>query len=166
MSPDEILQDLRDIHLPAETAEAVGSGLVLWPILSVIAIALIATLIAWRRRSAWTKDFHCELDLIEALASDGQTLNGWTKLAVLLRRTAIQLSSRREIAGLAGDAWLRKLDFLFTTNAFSKGPGRGVIRFPYRRPIGIKKDELAPIADQLRAIIGHLRLKTPKRVRL
>jgi len=165
LSPEEILQDLRDVHLPAETALATGSGIVLWPLVLVFLITLIGVWIAWRRRSSWRRDFYHHLDVINEEREEETALEDWAKLAILLRRTAIQLSGRREIAGLIGDAWLEKLDHLFSTDAFSKGPGQGVIRFPYRRSNDIKENELGPMAEQLEAIIGHLRQSKPRQER-
>ncbi|MDH3661024.1 MAG: DUF4381 domain-containing protein, partial [Alphaproteobacteria bacterium] len=131
MTPEEILRDLRDIQLPEQAADAIGAGFVLWPTALVALATLLAVWLAFRRRSTWRREIVGHLDAIERSAADGRAFEGWTDLAILLRRIALQLCDRREIASLIGDAWLEKLDHLFETDVFSAGPGRGVITFPY-----------------------------------
>ena len=161
MTPEEILQDLHDIHLPEQTAGAANDGLVLWP-LALIAAAIVFTIwLAWRRRSAWRRDVVQHLDGIEHEADKGQVLEGWVKLATLLRRIAVRLGNRGEIAGLIGDAWLERLDSLFQTESFTKGPGRGVIKFPYKASGESDRREMDDAASQLKATIDDVRKHLP-----
>jgi hypothetical protein len=161
VTPAEILQDLRDIHLPAGSTDAAGVGFVLWPLVLVIALLLLAGWIAWRRRTAWRLEFHRHLDEIERQTGDDRALNGWIDLAILLRRTAMQLSERQDVANLVGDAWLAKLDRLFDTDAFTAGPGRGIVLYPYRD--AVDNGETAPMAKQLKETIDRLRHRRPRR---
>lgn len=157
MTPEEILRDLRDIHLPEQASDAIGAGFILWPAALVVALALFAAWLAWRRRSTWRREIIGHLDAIERDAGEGQAFKGWTDLAILLRRIAMQLCDRRDIAGLIGDAWLEKLDHLFETDVFSDGPGRGVITFPYGNGIAEDHQARESMADQLKATIGDIR---------
>lgn len=157
MTPEEILQDLRDIHLPEQMAETAGAGFVYWPAALVIALAAIMAWIAWRRRSAWRREIISHLDAIERDAAEGQALEGWSELAVLLRRIAIGLQERQDVAGLIGEPWLEKLDQLFKTDVFSSGPGRGITVFPYNAAIERDPEERERIADQLNATIDEIR---------
>ncbi len=150
MTPEQILRDLRDIHLPAEAAGGGGSGIVHWPITVVIVALAIGAWFAWRRRSAWRQDAARHLDRIERDARDGRVLEGWSELSVLLRRVALHVSGRREVAGLVGEAWLEKLDRLFDTDLFSAGPGRGIASLPYRRHVPSGDEE-----EAMRTTLAH-----------
>ena len=157
MTPEEILRDLRDIHLPEQATNAAGAGFVLWPTALVVTLALFAAWLAWRRRSSWRREIIGHLDAIERDVAEGRAFKGWTDLAILLRRIAMRLCDRRDIAGLIGDAWLEKLDQLFKTDVFSDGPGRGVIVFPYGNDIADDRQGRERMADQLRATIDDVR---------
>lgn len=162
MTPEEILRDLRDIHLPQQATDAAGAGIVLWPAAIVIVLALLAFWLSWRRRSVWRRDIVEQLNAIERDVGDGRIREAWTALATLLRRIAVQLCGRQEVAGLIDEAWLEKLDQLFRTRAFSSGPGRGVILFPYGAPEDDVPEASQSMADQLSAILADVRLQLPK----
>ncbi len=50
MSPDEILADLRDIHLPAAEAETIATGFNFWPLLIVcMCLGIVLLVRLWRR---------------------------------------------------------------------------------------------------------------------
>lgn len=161
MTPEEILQDLRDIHLPGQAVDAGGGGFVFWPVALVVAVVLLTGWLAWQRRSAWRRDIIRHLDAIEQGVDEGHILEGWTELATLLRRIAIRLCDRQEIAGLIGDAWLNRLDRLFKTDIFARGPGRGIVVFPYNAIGDEDRDDLERIADQLRLTIDDMRKHLP-----
>ena len=161
MTPAEILRELRDIHLPEQTAEAAGNGLVFWPAALVAVLAMLAGWLAIRRRSAWRRDIARHLDAIEQGVGEGRVLEGWTDLAMLIRRIAMKLCERQEIAGLIGDAWLQKLDQLFQTDVFSRGPGRGLAVFPYHGDFDRSRENREDIAGQLRDTVDVLRTRLP-----
>ncbi|MGI9510388.1 MAG: DUF4381 domain-containing protein [Geminicoccaceae bacterium] len=162
MTPEEILRDLRDIHLPEQADGVAAAGLVLWPVACVVGAALIAVWFAWRRRTAWRREIALHLDRIERIAREGQARSGWTELAVLLRRIAIRVGNRQEVASLTGDAWLEKLDQLFGSTTFLNGPGRGVARYPYGAPMASDRDAPDQAADQLEATVNVLREGLPR----
>ena len=108
MTPEEILRDLRDIHLPDQGADAAGTGIVWWPVLLVVILVLLSLALAWRRRSAWRREIARHLDAIEKDADRGRTREAWTALAVLLRRIAMTVEGRQDVAGLIGEPWLAK----------------------------------------------------------
>ncbi|MEM7041281.1 MAG: DUF4381 domain-containing protein [Pseudomonadota bacterium] len=160
MTPEEILRDLRDIHLPDQVAGATGVGFVLWPALVVVMLALIAIWFAWRRRSTWRREIISHLDTIEDNADQGRVREAWTALAILLRRIAVTLHGKQDVAGLVDDAWLKKLDQLFKTDVFSDGPGRGVTVFPFG---GRLEGDGSPSAtDQLKTTVDHVRRHLPQ----
>ncbi|WP_157018882.1 DUF4381 domain-containing protein [Mesorhizobium xinjiangense] len=53
-------------------------------------------------------------------------------IAAILRRTALAAYPRRDVAGLAGEDWLRFLDERVEGTDFLEGPGRLVAEAPYR----------------------------------
>ena len=158
MTPEEILRDLRDIHLPEEAAEMTGAVLVLWPLALVVVLALVGCWLVHRRRRAWRLDIRRHLDRIEHEASEGRIMGAWTDLAILLRRIAITLGDRQDVARLVGDGWLETLDRLLETDVFSRGPGRGVAVFPYSG--AVPNDPKRP-ANELKATIDVIRQRLP-----
>jgi hypothetical protein len=58
---------------------------------------------------------------------------GLRELSVLLRRVAISVSPRAEVASLTGEAWLLFLDGSVKNAPFSQGIGRCLSDAPYRR---------------------------------
>ena len=157
MTPEEMLQDLRDIHLPEQASDATAGGFVFWPLTLVATVILLASWLAWWRRSAWRREIIQHLDAIERRVHEDQALQGWTELATLLRRIAIKVCDKREVAGLIGDAWLERLDRLFQTDVFGRGPGRGITIFPYSTTGENDRDEREHVADQLRRTIDGVR---------
>jgi hypothetical protein len=135
---------LRDIHLPQPIGwwpPAIG-----WWLLVVLVPLLIAALI-WltrrARRMTPAKLALCELDRLQADEITSPQEKAAT-LSALLRRVAITLFPRQEVAGLAGDEWLRWLDQFMGKPLFSEGPGRGLIEAPYQ-PIGAVDAEVLAI---------------------
>ncbi len=156
MTPEEILADLRDIHLPALEAGAGSTDLVLWPVFPVIAAALFVTCLVWRRRSMWRRDFFHDLCQIEHAVGTGGEREGWARLAVLLKRLAIQRQGRQSVARLHGEPWLRQLDDLIGGDLFTNGPGRGLLTFPYRRADSVGEAK-SQGSEMLKATIKTLR---------
>lgn len=156
MTPDQILAGLRDIHLPEmETAAATGN-LVLWPLALVLLTGLAVVWLIWRRRSIWHRDVVEGLDQIEKTVDHGNEEEGWAKLALLLKRLAIQRQTRHEIAALSGECWLERLDDLIGTDIFTTGPGRGLMTFPYLAR-NVDDDATERRREDLKATITTLR---------
>ena len=131
----DLLQQLRDIHLPAEPGwwpPAIG-----WWLLTLALMAAIAWLswrlaARWRRfrpaRSAQALYREISRDLLAASISPVQYVH---RTSELLKRFAIHGSKDSAMAPESGDAWLRYLDGRYGQPAFSRGPGRclGADRF-------------------------------------
>lgn len=107
MEPSEL--DLRDIHLPADPAwwpPAVGWWLLL-------AVLLAAGAFAWLRWRRWRADrvrraALASLDAIAARCGDDPA-RLLPEISVWLRRVALSVGERRELAALTGDSWLAAL---------------------------------------------------------
>lgn len=153
MTPEEILTDLRDIHMPDSAADGAGAALVLWPLLLVLLAALILVFLFWRRRSVWRRELLADLDRLKHQTGKLDQRERWARLALLLRRFAIHKAGKRDIARLTGEPWLAKLDQLIGVDIFTKGAGRGLVSFPY----GDQTTDEARMADDLDATIATLR---------
>jgi len=123
---------LRDIHLPEPISwwpPAPG-----WWILLIVVPTLaflLAWLWRWLRRKTPRK---LALQELESIVQGGQDAQEKVRrIAILLRRTALSVYPREEVAGLAGEAWLAFLDGPLQDKGFSAGAGRLLIEAPYRR---------------------------------
>jgi len=144
------LAGLRGYHLPDPVGwwpPAPG-----WWVLAVLVLVLLAVLIHWaarrHRRYAAARQALKELSrLREGLAADGDPVGFVRGLSRLLRRFALVRFPRRDVAGLAGDAWLAFLDSTGGNGRFRSGPGRLLADAPYRPTTEIPVDSLAELAE-------------------
>ncbi|MCP5141427.1 MAG: DUF4381 domain-containing protein [Gammaproteobacteria bacterium] len=128
---------LRDIHLPPDIGWwPLAPG---WWLLALLVIVLIGLLIWWLRRPSPRKPVQAARAELKRLDADFQVHHDPQRLAqalsTLLRRAAISLFPRAEVAGLTGDAWLAWLDEaagLAPAEGFSAGPGRYLRDAQYR----------------------------------
>lgn len=67
-------------------------------------------------------------------------------LAEILRRTALSVFPREEVAGLYGEDWLAFLDRTYGGTAFREGPGRILAAAPYAPGPGAA--DLTPLAAE------------------
>lgn len=122
---------LKDIHLP----ETIGW----WPpapgwwLLPLALIALFVTVRYAYRRLTQKTAVKSAQKLLTALRQQPlepeQTLQA---LSALLRRAAITLDSRKQVASLYGQAWLEYLDSNLPDAPFSQGIGRCLADAHYR----------------------------------
>lgn len=98
-----------------------------WAVLALVLLAacIFVAIRMWRRYQANAYRRYAIRDL-EAARDDPAAM------AAILRRTALAAYPRREVAGLAGDDWLRFLDAQVAGKEFLEGPGRLVAAAPYR----------------------------------
>ncbi len=131
---------LRDIQLPDPISwwpPAPG-----WWLLSVLGLVLALTAaVAWsrrrRKRQLYREAMH-ELERIHRetwRASEDPTILV-REMSQLLRRVALSVYPRGQVAGLVGEDWLRFLDQALhdtpCANAFTEGAGRILVSAPYR----------------------------------
>ena len=74
-----------------------------------------------------------------------------------MRRLALAHFPRTQVAGLVGDAWLQFLDRTGGDNQFSAGPGRALIRAPYRRTEAFEIEALLNVAEAWIKRVGKQR---------
>lgn len=123
---------LRDIHLP--------SPIGWWPPapgwwLLVFGLPVLAWSLVWLWRFLRRKTVRkLALQELEKIArSDAGTQEKVRRLAILLRRVALSIYPREEVAGLTGGEWLAFLDGPMKGKPFGEGAGRLLLDAPYRR---------------------------------
>lgn len=142
---------LRDIHLP----EVIGW----WPpapgwwILALLAVVLLYILIRrfirYQKRLSLQRRAGQELQQIErhyGQHNDERELI--ESLSALLRRVAMSVESRAQVAGLTGDKWLQQLDQLAGKNFFENELGRQFIQALYQPDIDLDTNELLKTSKQ------------------
>lgn len=132
-TPQELLSQLRDIHLPIGTPGNAGASLLPAALLALLALAGLA-LLAWR---LWERhpraQIRRQLALIErrhAATGDGVELA--RALAGLLRRHAMARYPEAGVACMSGDDWLDFLDTRGGNGEFRQGAGAALAVLPYR----------------------------------
>jgi hypothetical protein len=123
---------LRDIHLPEPISwwpPAIGWWIVLG--LTLLVSAVLTYLLRQRKRVTPAGLALKELTLLEN-DPDMPARTKLQALSILLRRVALTLHPRKEVAGLMGENWLRWLDEVTGDTRFSEGPGRWLAEAPYR----------------------------------
>ncbi len=129
-------EGLRGLHLPTEPGWwPLGPA---WWISGLAVLVLIAVIIIvvqrWRNARRWRVAAMAEWRAIEDadLNTPAQCSDVVRACSRLLRRIAITLRQPSYIAGLTGEQWLRQLDNLGQTSAFSSGVGRLLVDAPYK----------------------------------
>jgi hypothetical protein len=143
---------LRDIHLPEPVGwwpPAIG-----WWLLAILVPALAAGLVWLVRRWRRVTPARLALRELNSLQADAglSPQEKLRRLSALLRRIALTLHPRQQVAGLAGEDWLRWLDETLGEPRFSRGPGRLLAEAPYRPVPEANLDELLALCrDWVRA---------------
>jgi Ca-activated chloride channel family protein len=123
-----------------------------WVVLALIllAVCIFVAMRMWRRyrTNAYRR---YALKELEAARDDPAAI------AAILRRTALAAYPRSEVAGLAGDDWLRFLDARVSGKDFLEGSGRQVAAAPHRAT----QSEPALYAVAKDWIVRHRPEKTP-----
>jgi hypothetical protein len=149
---------LRDLHLPEPVSwwpPAIGWWLL--PLTLLGTAALAAWLIRRARRMTPVSLAIRELEDLRADTALGPN-EKLRRLSILLRRVALTLFPRQEIAGLAGDDWLRWLDETLGQPRFSQGPGRLLAEAPYRPTVpAANLDELLTLSRDWLKVLSKTR---------
>jgi hypothetical protein len=131
------LEGLADIVLPEKAPpQAPGAWTYVFIALAVVG-AVLAISAFWRRRGPgrYRREALAELDrLVARLEEKGGRYEVAARLPVLLKRVALTVAPREEVAALTGKEWLAFLDRLYGGDGFTKGPGRLLPRLAYGTP--------------------------------
>jgi len=161
-TPFPPVEGLRDVALP----DAVS----LWPPApgwyAVAALLLLAGFWALRRyrlaraASRYRRDALIELEALAAgLGRDAGRAALAERLPALLKRVALHVEPRPEVASLTGAAWLAELDRMHRGSGFTSGPGRLLPLLSYgttAQVAAVPQGELDALVELSRAWIrGH-----------
>lgn len=136
----DLISQLRDIHYPPKIP--------LWPLALgwyfVIAIILLSIFIAGYFGFKYLTKRRLRkivLQRLDELQNQQHTQHHIAEeLSMLLRRAALAIYPRQEVAGLYGEKWLSFLDKTSMSTEFTQGDGRLLISCPYQE----KNTELTP----------------------
>ena len=141
------LDQLKDIHIPSDVSWwplAIG-----WWLVAFIMLALvISLLILFKRYRKKTLLLKVGLEPLDQLVAD-QSLSAqdWlNELSILLRRIAINVNGRSDIAGLVGNDWLAYLDGSGNTREFSEGSGQVLAKQPYQPVVEYDREAIATLS--------------------
>ncbi len=122
MPPEQL--PLKDLHLPANISwwpPAIG-----WWLLAVLVIGIVIGLVWLFKRLTRRTALKSAKKHLTQLKQDPKqnNLQKLTALSVLMRRVAISVYPRKEVASLTGQAWLMFLDRNLKSAQFSTGAGK------------------------------------------
>ena len=147
------LDQLKDIHTP----DAIG----LWPpaigwyliAAFVIAVLVLACVILWRRwqQNAYRRAALRECDDIEREITAGSDSRAAAiRIATLLKRTALSVFHRAEVAPLSGDAWILFLESKASEAFFSIASSQLLIEASFRENPPYNQSDVAQLLDEAR----------------
>ena len=142
------IEGLEDIVLPQPVPYRPNT--VGWYVLFALLLALVVHLYARHRRSRaanlYRRQALHELDaIVLTLQAKGGRHGVAAQLPELLKRVALHVRPREEVASLTGAEWLAELDRMYGGTGFTKGPGRLLPRLAYGAPAfvsGVPRAEL------------------------
>lgn len=150
------LDAIQDIRMPEPISRAPQTW-GWWVLLTILLIAGVVLVRAWRRRreaDAYRRGALRELDNISTRASDPATrAEALAELPALLKRTALAAFPRADVAGLSSGAWLSFLDRTYSGHAFHSGGGRVLPDLTYGA-VDLGDAETRALLDAARAWIG------------
>lgn len=163
MTPDNALLQLRDIQLPL--TESTISALPPWLLPGCAALLVIAIWVWRKRRRAmnWQRQTTTELDAIVRTVRDGDIEHGWQRLSLVLRQLALLHSNpshsnqsqdgKGTPASHTGQQWLKLLDQLFDTDAFTGPDGQALLQGPYKPPLHASESRSDPALLRLTTLV-------------
>lgn len=131
---------LKDIHLPVAIGwwpPAMGWWLLV--ILIPLLILLLIKLIRHITRSTAIKSAKRILSQIKQDSTKNE-LEKLKEISILLRRVAVSVAPRANIAGLTGQPWLDFLDQGMKDKPFTQGIGQCLINTPYQNNTSLNVD--------------------------
>ena len=146
---------IRDIHLP--------DNVDWWPIAPgwwlLFLLTLFAILLVYKKfkKSSNNQTPESEknnktitnaLNLLNEINSIDNNKQAIIKISILLRRTAMSLYGRENVAGLTGAQWLNFLDNKGATTDFSDGSGQVLIQQPYKKLTHYNRKQVVSITKQ------------------
>ncbi len=155
------LAALKDIHLP----QAVGwwpPAIGWWLLLSLALVFVLLLLVFLRRQRQRLAPYRAAIKECDRIAAEYDRLQDTTKLSqqlsILLRRVAISIMPREDVAGLTGERWLEFLDNLSGKTILCTSTGRKLLQAPYRADMTVDGDALLVVCRRwISAVIRYQR---------
>lgn len=145
------LAGLKDIHLPGIIGwwpPAIGW----WLLLLLMLVVILLGLVSIRKRRERRAPYRIAMKEFDRIAADYQLQKDPVKLSqqlsILLRRIAISIMPRKQVAGLTGELWLECLDKLSGQTILCSDAGRQLLQAPYRADVGVDGDALLATCRQ------------------
>ncbi|MBX2881591.1 MAG: DUF4381 domain-containing protein [Granulosicoccus sp.] len=136
----ELLSQLEGLDLPARTGLGIAPGW--WILLIALLLGLLALVLFLRRRPKKENIVDWRPQAGQELARIRRTLETTSHDIILsdcsriARRIALAVAPREDVASLHGQAWMRKLDELSHSSAFTEGQGGLLLNGPYQMKPG------------------------------
>jgi hypothetical protein len=86
MTAQELLAQLRDIHVPADPGAATDTGFALWPVIVFVVLLAALLMAGYRRRTAWRRQAGAALKIIEAEPDPARRWSALLRLAMQIAR--------------------------------------------------------------------------------
>jgi hypothetical protein len=158
------LEGLHDLAVPEPVSWMPQTGG--WLVLLVLVLLALVWIVRryQRQRSAnrYRDEALAELAAIErALADPTARPAALAALSELVKRTALSVACRRDVAALVGEPWRRELDASYGGDAFESGAGRLLDDVAYRTPaaLAVLSDrDVAALVDVVRDWIRRHRV--------
>ncbi len=151
----ELLKDLKDIHMPAPVSAwppAIG-----WWLLPLVVILLVYVLYRWWKKSKTPNYRKLALQELRNIRNqyeiDHDTKGAVGAIALLIRKAMVARFGNETVAGLLGEEWLNKLDEIAKSHAFSNGPGRALLTAPYEKNAEV---DMPALFDATKHLLDHL----------
>lgn len=122
---------LKELHLP-EAISWFPPALGWWLLLLVVPLLIAGLYVLYHYLTRKTPVKLAKQALLDIQKSSMTNQEKLAALSALLRRVAISIHARQEVASLTGMAWLAFLDSSLPDTPFSTGIGRYFLEAPYR----------------------------------
>ncbi len=134
------LGDLHDIVLPAPSSlfPATTAWLVLLGVAAALAVIGLVVYVRHRRANRYRREALAQLAEIENRGS-------LDEIPELVKRVALCLAPREEVASLSGEGYLRFLDDRFAGSGFTQGVGRLIPTIAYGGVAGLDENDISQL---------------------
>ena len=147
------LDQLKDIHTP--DAIGIWPPAIGWYLISAFLIAalMLVAVILWRRwqQNAYRRAALRECDDIEReITAESDYRKAAIRIATLLKRTALSVFPRAEVAPLSGDAWILFLESKASEARFSIASSQLLVEVSFRQNPPNNQSDVAQLLDEAR----------------
>ncbi len=149
-SPDPAsLANLHDIVVPEVVAwwPLAPAWYVIAVVVLIVSVWFTARSVRRWHRNAYRRDALTQLQQLKATISPETAATVLGELATLMRRVALTVYPRSQIAGLTGDAWMNFLNESAATSQFTNDNGRRLMSATYESHVSVATSDAEELAD-------------------